>query len=281
MDSGNSGSLPSSSGGDGGGDDVYDDSRRNDQTLFAMQQPNLPPSSFFDTTSFSQQNHLINPNPNITNPMYNLDSLWTRNPNQNPNPNPVFNAQNPVFNQNPVEPDGGPAKVNPKKRTRASRRAPTTVLTTDTTNFRQMVQEFTGIPNAPFAATSSSSSPFTRQHHLNLYNNSTSTVQRPSYMNMNATNTSIFSLPPSDIPSFTKQPLNLSHLQNQLFPFQTVQVGENRYLEGSTSTSVKKFWRGESENMGNVQNGVFWVEMRVMSNYQVMRIHGIFVLLIN
>ncbi|GJU30974.1 Myb-like protein M [Tanacetum coccineum] len=211
MDSGNSGSLPSSSGGDGGGDDVYDDSRRNDQTLFAMQSPHLPPSTFFDTTSFSQQNHLINPNPNLTNPMYNLDSLWTRNPNQNPNPNPVFNAQNPGFNQNPVEPDGGPAKVNPKKRTRASRRAPTTVLTTDTTNFRQMVQEFTGIPNAPFAATSSSSSPFTRQHHLNLY--------------------------------------------NQLFPFQTVQVGENRYLEGSTSTSVKR-WRGESENMGNVQNGV-------------------------
>nr|GEX47097.1 hypothetical protein [Tanacetum cinerariifolium] len=117
-----------------------------------------------------------------------------------------------------------------------------------------MVQEFTGIPNAPFAATSSSSSPFTRQHHLNLYNNSTSTVQRPSYMNMNATNTSIFSLPPSDIPSFTKQPLNLSSLQNQLFPFQTV-AGENRNLEGSTSTSVKR-WRGENENIGIVQNGV-------------------------
>ena len=30
---------------------------------------------------------------------------------------------------------------NPKKRSRASRRAPTTVLTTDTTNFRAMVQE--------------------------------------------------------------------------------------------------------------------------------------------
>ncbi|OWM82208.1 uncharacterized protein LOC116208646 [Punica granatum] len=35
---------------------------------------------------------------------------------------------------------------NRKKRTRASRRAPTTVMTTDTTNFRAMVQEFTGIP---------------------------------------------------------------------------------------------------------------------------------------
>ncbi|KAK4747121.1 hypothetical protein SAY87_026158 [Trapa incisa] len=41
---------------------------------------------------------------------------------------------------------------NPKKRSRASRRAPTTVLNTDTTNFRAMVQEFTGIPAPPFAA---------------------------------------------------------------------------------------------------------------------------------
>ncbi|KAJ6405190.1 hypothetical protein OIU84_013210 [Salix udensis] len=50
---------------------------------------------------------------------------------------------------------------NPKKRTRASRRAPTTVLTTDTSNFRQMVQEFTGIPAPPF-----SGSPFTRRLDL-------------------------------------------------------------------------------------------------------------------
>ncbi|XP_010059990.2 uncharacterized protein LOC104447935 [Eucalyptus grandis] len=40
---------------------------------------------------------------------------------------------------------------NPRKRTRASRRAPTTVLTTDTTNFRAMVQEFTGFPAPPFS----------------------------------------------------------------------------------------------------------------------------------
>ncbi|XWS29515.1 hypothetical protein CRYUN_Cryun24cG0035700 [Craigia yunnanensis] len=46
---------------------------------------------------------------------------------------------------------------NPKKRSRASRRAPTNVLTTDTTNFRAMVQEFTGIPAPPFT-----SSPFPR-----------------------------------------------------------------------------------------------------------------------
>ncbi|KAM0971258.1 hypothetical protein ACFX13_019473 [Malus domestica] len=53
---------------------------------------------------------------------------------------------------------------NPKKRSRASRRAPTTVLTTDTTNFRAMVQEFTGIPAPPF----SSSSPFPRSR-LDLF----------------------------------------------------------------------------------------------------------------
>ncbi|KAL2906096.1 Calmodulin-binding protein 25 [Bienertia sinuspersici] len=49
---------------------------------------------------------------------------------------------------------------NPKKRSRASRRAPTTVLTTDTNNFRQMVQEFTGVP-AP---------PFTTRTQFNLFN---------------------------------------------------------------------------------------------------------------
>lgn len=51
-----------------------------------------------------------------------------------------------------------------KKRSRASRRAPTTVLTTDTTNFRAMVQEFTGIPPAPFA----SPSPFQRNRGLDF-----------------------------------------------------------------------------------------------------------------
>ncbi|XP_027334996.1 rho GTPase-activating protein gacII-like isoform X2 [Abrus precatorius] len=57
---------------------------------------------------------------------------------------------------------------NPKKRSRASRRAPTTVLTTDTTNFRAMVQEFTGIPAPPFT-----SSPFPRTR-LDLFATSSS-----------------------------------------------------------------------------------------------------------
>ncbi|PAN14921.1 hypothetical protein PAHAL_2G452800 [Panicum hallii] len=41
------------------------------------------------------------------------------------------------------------ARKPPRKRPRATRRPPTTVLTTDTTNFRAMVQEFTGIPAPP------------------------------------------------------------------------------------------------------------------------------------
>lgn len=61
---------------------------------------------------------------------------------------------------------------NPKKRSRASRRAPTTVLTTDTTNFRAMVQEFTGIPAPPFT----SSSPFQRPR-LDLYGTSPSSMR--------------------------------------------------------------------------------------------------------
>ncbi|CAN6212381.1 unnamed protein product [Urochloa humidicola] len=42
-----------------------------------------------------------------------------------------------------------PPRKPPRKRPRASRRPPTTVLTTDTSNFRAMVQEFTGIPAPP------------------------------------------------------------------------------------------------------------------------------------
>ncbi|KAL5977598.1 hypothetical protein ACLOJK_041496 [Asimina triloba] len=40
-----------------------------------------------------------------------------------------------------------------RRRSRASRRAPTTLLNTDTTNFRAMVQQFTGAPPGPFLPT--------------------------------------------------------------------------------------------------------------------------------
>ncbi|MED6174681.1 hypothetical protein PIB30_071346 [Stylosanthes scabra] len=71
-------------------------------------------------------------------------------------------------------PNNRVVRNNPKKRSRASRRAPTTVLTTDTTNFRAMVQEFTGIPPPPFT-----SSPFPRTR-FDLFAAASSSLMDPS-----------------------------------------------------------------------------------------------------
>ncbi|THU48519.1 hypothetical protein C4D60_Mb09t27110 [Musa balbisiana] len=39
-----------------------------------------------------------------------------------------------------------------RRRSRASRRTPTTMLNTNTANFRSMVQQFTGIPSGPYSS---------------------------------------------------------------------------------------------------------------------------------
>lgn len=77
-----------------------------------------------------------------------------------------------------------------RRRSRASRRTPTTLLNTDTTNFRAMVQQFTGGPNSPFASTPSAHQSFgfglgavgNRQasHLQNPNQNPSSTVMLPS-----------------------------------------------------------------------------------------------------
>ncbi|KAH9315819.1 hypothetical protein KI387_024446, partial [Taxus chinensis] len=59
---------------------------------------------------------------------------------------------------------GATGKVG-KKRSRASRRAPTTLLSTDTSNFRAMVQQFTGIPESPYASQGRSFYHFTPPQH--------------------------------------------------------------------------------------------------------------------
>ncbi|XP_074584937.1 uncharacterized protein LOC141840772 [Curcuma longa] len=64
----------------------------------------------------------------------------------------------------PARPDRQPAKGRSggatdgraggrlvRRRTRASRRAPTTMFDTDAANFRAMVQQFTGLPSGPYA----------------------------------------------------------------------------------------------------------------------------------
>ncbi|KAA8538056.1 hypothetical protein F0562_027364 [Nyssa sinensis] len=151
------------------------------------------PSTLFDSPShnlgaFSQS---VPANPN-SNSLYNLDLVWSRGLRSDPNYTDLGNltglssssssllaTQVPNQGQFPssssmplrsVDGNGGRATLqtdqtnvvkNSKKRTRASRRAPTTVLTTDTSNFRQMVQEFTGIPAPPFSA-----SPYSRRLDL-------------------------------------------------------------------------------------------------------------------
>ncbi|KAL8215567.1 hypothetical protein R6Q57_022404 [Mikania cordata] len=280
MDSGNSGSLQSSSGGDavagaGSGSGSVAGDINPSSTQFNPIPILQPRSDFFDPSSFSQPLN-INPNPN-PNSIYNLDSIWSRNSNSNPTYD-LDSQQDPYVNPNPVD---GASPKNPKKRTRASRRAPTTVLTTDTSNFRQMVQEFTGIPTAPFSG-SSSSSPFSRRRDfyaggvapVHPFRPSAQKIQlqQPSYLNSGTTTTSNFHLPPSETHGSSKQPLDLSNFQNQMFPFQSLsqssppqQISATEHPDaflGSSSTSLKRC-RGQDVNLlnfegmnGNSQNDV-------------------------
>ncbi|KAL3633835.1 hypothetical protein CASFOL_022597 [Castilleja foliolosa] len=55
---------------------------------------------------------------------------------------------------NHLSPDQGRVAKPLRRRSRASRRTPTTLFNTDTSNFRAMVQRFTGGPAASFAAES-------------------------------------------------------------------------------------------------------------------------------
>ncbi|CAD6251723.1 unnamed protein product [Miscanthus lutarioriparius] len=52
--------------------------------------------------------------------------------------------------QHGVGVEGGRVGKPARRRSRASRRAPVTLLNTDTSNFRAMVQQFTGIPAGPY-----------------------------------------------------------------------------------------------------------------------------------
>lgn len=176
MDSGNSGSMQSSS----GGDEQEFDSRGESLSSFINTSHNFASPflshqnpNFFDQSQISQNlDHAA---------QYSNDSdlIWSRGlrsdnqsfsnlgnsssslPQSRNQSIPAVQFTGPSSSDG-LGPRAPPPQIkNPKKRTRASRRAPTTVLTTDTTNFRQMVQEFTGIPAAPF-----SGSPYSRRLDL-------------------------------------------------------------------------------------------------------------------
>ncbi|KAL6523702.1 hypothetical protein OROGR_017305 [Orobanche gracilis] len=153
MDSGNSGSPQSSD----GGDESYESrAAAGDDSIFINTHP---PQPLFDPyANYTQQFH--HPNPNHFN---NPNAAWAGS--TSVRPDPILNHHDAINfsmhssvgadENNPGDGTSTSAAVrNPKKRSRASRRAPTTVLTTDTTNFRSMVQEFTGIPAPPFGDSS-------------------------------------------------------------------------------------------------------------------------------
>ncbi|KAK6940144.1 VQ protein [Dillenia turbinata] len=198
MDSGNSGSL-SSSGGDeeyeSRADSIPDFfTNQNDQFLpISSTHPSshlLHQSSLFDTASnYGDPNNFAQTGNPHANSLLNLDPVWSRTglvtrpdfhtnimgnlgyANSSSSMPTAAKAQNASSSSTALQQPGKDSSTteqqtntggkNPRKRTRASRRAPTTVLTTDTTNFRAMVQEFTGIPAPPFSA-----SPYSRRFDL-------------------------------------------------------------------------------------------------------------------
>ncbi|KAL0432708.1 UNVERIFIED_CONTAM: hypothetical protein Slati_2605100 [Sesamum latifolium] len=186
MDSAHSGSLHSSS----GGDEEFDSSRGAGLNPFLVTHQN---PTFFDPQhqvlhnldhAFRQSNgnddnsdlvwseslrsqHSYADFGNITSsaslPLSRAQSLAGHGPFSIPSPSPSLPLRAETESRASLGLNQTSSVVikNPKKRTRASRRAPTTVLKTDTANFRQMVQEFTGIPADPFSA-----SPYSRRPDL-------------------------------------------------------------------------------------------------------------------
>ncbi|GMI64870.1 hypothetical protein HRI_000156300 [Hibiscus trionum] len=265
MDSGNSSSMQSSS---GGGDEEYDSVSRtesvpaflnasghfnplsNQHPSFVVHHQDQPPTLFDPCANYLNPFSLSPPN---NSSLLNFDGVRPRmslrsEPNQSILVNQVH--ENGVRTSTQSDRTTSVAK-NPKKRTRASRRAPTTVLTTDTTNFRAMVQEFTGIPAPPFSGSSYSrrldlfGSGSSRSTHLeslgSLYSLRPSAKRAhtapfassssPSLLNnplLDAADTSNTAMPmanafnpsssnyqlPSDL-GLLKQPQNMSNLQNQ------------------------------------------------------------------
>ncbi|KAL3621425.1 hypothetical protein CASFOL_036337 [Castilleja foliolosa] len=151
MDSGNSASKQSTNGGD-------------DQDLLDSS------SSFLNPTFFDPPKH--------TNNLDQHDLIWSTGLRSQQNYYPNFGNSSSIPSRtqsksSPSQPDAhalGPRASlrpdhqlgvikNPKKRSRASHRPTTTVLQTDPTNFRQMVQEFTGFPAASLPGTQYSRPP--------------------------------------------------------------------------------------------------------------------------
>nr|XP_019704800.1 uncharacterized serine-rich protein C215.13-like [Elaeis guineensis] len=186
MGSTNSGSIQSSS----SGDDYFDSRTKAISSLNLAPQPPPPPPS--SSISLSPRLNTFPSTPPDPNPLpLSLDMAWSRSLPPSSlleHSCTILDALTTTISSTSSSssktmavaapgrsPPSGSSSLNPsvqpptqparptatprgsKKRSRASRRAPTTVLATDKSNFRAMVQEFTGFPAAPFIP-----SPFSR-----------------------------------------------------------------------------------------------------------------------
>ncbi|KAM0040080.1 putative VQ motif-containing protein [Helianthus debilis subsp. tardiflorus] len=274
MDSSNSGSFQSSSGAGGGGGvdtEEYDSRTQSISSFFNPSNhynPNLnhllnpppPPSSSSSSQRHNNQHHRAPPtdttffNPSLASPF-----SPNTNPIQDPGPGLAWTETIQPSRPDPHQSTRGSDHLhqigvtlkNPKKRTRASRRAPTTVLTTDTTNFRQMVQEFTGIPTSPFATT-----PFSRR--LDLFRPTAQKLQQPPpFLNHAANNitaattSSSYQLQPSNMHEFQKQPSTLLDLQNPMMSFQSLlqTSGPQQPNDLNGLQSSSNSWRDQNEKL--------------------------------
>ncbi|KAI4330164.1 hypothetical protein MLD38_028467 [Melastoma candidum] len=132
--------------------------------------------------------------------------------------------------------NGLPPRRNPKKRTRASRRAPTTVLTTDTSNFRAMVQEFTGIPAPPFDAPAS------------LFQRGCFDLFGTTFPGIAAgTGPSI----PSSSPSYLSRPLTQRLSQSSPLPPTSLSIPSATTAHNTASTSTELLFPLLSDNNGD------------------------------
>ncbi|KAL3818917.1 hypothetical protein ACJIZ3_004822 [Penstemon smallii] len=259
MDSCNSGSLQSSS----GGDEEFDS-----RAAAAAAADSF--SAFLNTQQPHNAGPISNPSPPLFDPLLSNYFQLQQNPNMpwprpttlrsDPNQNPMLYQQTflPSFQSQPpaVGPDNNvnnnsnltdvppapqnqnqAAARNPKKRSRASRRAPTTVLTTDTTNFRAMVQEFTGIPAPPF----NNSSLFPR-NRLDLFGNITRSTSfdaagTPPYLRRPLPQ-KVQSPPPPPQPPFLGSSLNATSASSNINNNNNNTVATNSVSSTPSSVSI-------------------------------------------
>ncbi|XP_010500056.1 PREDICTED: RNA-binding protein 33-like isoform X2 [Camelina sativa] len=236
MDSCNSGSLQSSS-------DDHESSSTGAppaHSSFFLPPFQPPPSSsaFYGSSSSSSATYLNFVNNLISDDILNQTHLLP--PPQPPPPPP------------PPPPS---SSRNPRKRTRASRRAPTTVLTTDTSNFRAMVQEFTGVPASPFSHPFSSTTRrfdiFRSPSDPLTYNPFRPMPQKPHHQPLNPSSSSLLNNHHSTT-SMTFPDLPLP--QNQTHQVSTFQsLLSHQHHHHNHQTTLSPLHELDSMNLGSLQ----------------------------